>query len=565
MVDPPPAEPEPPTPEPEPNPEPEPPSVAVVPDPVPPPEPDPVPAPAPPPTGPPPVPPEPANPAATTPLIQGLVFYAPFEEEENDFTARDLVGGRDLDVAGGLPGVLGQVGFACSLEKQNSSNALVSKAAPLPELKAITISFWIRRPDPPGGDDTGETPVPTEPPMNLVSLKDYCDVRLENNQVVANLDRQGDTARVDFPPDYRWHHVLVENGEGKTAIWIDHRSQSNLVDETLAVPPQAGVAVQIGSKGAHFHVDEVAIWNRKFTLDERQILYRNGRLKKPVLSPPQLIAHWGFDDKVLSRIFVDTTGSHPLGAFRSWAPLTGIAPNPVPLTRKTNPQAAQVWQVSERPEDAGSFQMNADAAFTYEGWAKLAPGSAVLLGGILPDEGEDSRGGWRLEARPGEGVNGVLVFTYENGPVTVEAVSGEVPIYNGMPHHFAAVWNPLATTTHGTMELHLGNKSVATASLPLPDVGTPSDAPFQIVATKSAVVLDELRFTAGALKPDEFLTAGIDPAGPGMVARTKEPPPEDESPMERRARESRERRAEEDAKREAKRREEEAKRNRRKP
>ena len=39
----------------------------------------------------------------------GLVFYAPLDEPEEAFTARDLVGGRDLDVSGGLPGVLGAV------------------------------------------------------------------------------------------------------------------------------------------------------------------------------------------------------------------------------------------------------------------------------------------------------------------------------------------------------------------------------------------------------------------------------------------------------------------------
>ena len=112
-------------------------------------------------------------------------------------------------------------------------------------------------------------------------------------------------------------------------------------------------------KGAHIHVDEVAIWNRKFTLEERQILYRNGRLDTPVLAPPKVVAHWGFDDAALSRQFRDTSGEHSLGAYKSWAPVAGIAPDPVPLTMKSNPQAAQVWQVSERPTDASSFQMKA--------------------------------------------------------------------------------------------------------------------------------------------------------------------------------------------------------------
>ena len=66
----------------------------------------------------------------------------------------------------------------------------------------------------PEGKPADKEPVPAEPPMNLVSLKDFCEVRLENNEVVANLDRQGEAARLAFPPDFRWHHMLVENGEG---------------------------------------------------------------------------------------------------------------------------------------------------------------------------------------------------------------------------------------------------------------------------------------------------------------------------------------------------------------
>lgn len=563
----------PPLPAPEPEPKPEPPAVAVVPEPDPkPPEPEPVP----PPSGPPPIPPEPANAAATTPLSLGLVFYAPLEESETEFTSRDLVGGRNLDVTGGMPGVLGRVGFACALEKQNSSNALTSQAKPLPPMKAITISFWIKRPDPSDADDPGNppeptpdgagaTPIPPEPPMNLVSLKGYCDVRLENNQVVANLDRQGKTARVAFPQDFSWHHVLVENGEGNTSVWIDHRAQSNLVAETLAAPPAAGVAVHIGSKGAHFHVDEVAIWNRRFTSEERQILYRNGRLDIPVLSPPKLVAHWGFDDNTLSRRFRDASGDHGLGAYSSWVPLDGIAPDPVPLTKKSNPRSARVWQVSERPKDAGSFQMKAETPFTYEGWMKLGSDSLVLLGGIAPQTGEPPRGGWRVEARPVKGVKGDLVFTYENGSVKVQASAEKVPIYDGRAHHFAAVWNPLAAPPHGQMDLHLDNKVVATSTLAVSDVGPPSNAPFRIVATKDPVILDELRFTAGALKPAQFLTAGLAPSKSRKAAAHPKAPPAGETVMQRRARESRERRERDQAKREAKRREEEAKRNRRKP
>ncbi|NIP98677.1 MAG: LamG domain-containing protein, partial [Akkermansiaceae bacterium] len=325
----------------------------------------------------PPIPPEPENLAATRRLIEGLLFYAPLDEDQSELTGSDLSAGeRHLDLASALPGELGQVEMACLLEE--GSDGMTSEARPLPELKAITISFWIRRQEPPapeppaGGQDPGKEPqtkepAKAEPPANLVSVKGYCDVRLEEGQVVANLDRMGSEARLVLPVDKRWHHVLVENGEGSTTIWIDHLSHSGPVAETLAAVPEGNVAVQIGGGGPGFYIDEVAIWNRRFTPDERQVLYRLGRLGSPILMPSRAIAYWGFDEKSNSRLFQDAAGGHVLGAYKSWKPVKGIAPDPVPLTRKPNPRAAQVWHVAERPEEAGSFGMKPDAPFTYEG------------------------------------------------------------------------------------------------------------------------------------------------------------------------------------------------------
>ena len=184
---------------------------------------------------------------------------------------------------------------------------------------------------------------------------------------------------------------------------------------------------------------------------------------------------------------------------------------------------------------------------------KLGTGSSVLLGGTAPEPGEEPRGGWRLEARPGRNSTGDLVFTYENGPVNMQASAKGVAIYDGLAHHFAAVWNPLATPTHGEMELHLDNKMIATATLAGSDVGPPSKAPFRIVAAKAPVILDELRFTAGALKPAEFLTAGFTPTAAGKIAATLNDPPEEETFVQRRAREALERRAKDKAKRESRR------------
>ena len=563
--------------EPEPNapePNPKPTEVAEVPEPVPtPPAPDPKPKPTSPPAGLPPIPPAPANAAAATPQTLGLVFYAPLDEERSDSTVRDLVGGRDLDAAGGLPGALGQVGLACQFERENGSEAMISEAKPMLEMKAITISFWIKLP--PSESDDPEEPAkpgekkaaPVNPPMILVGLKDYCEVKLESNQIVANFDREGEGAKLDFPIDHRWHHVLVENGEGKTTIWIDHRSQSSPITEALSGAP-SGV-VQIGSKGAHFHIDELAIWNRKFTADERQFLYRDGRLDTAILTAPKVIAAWGFDEKAGARLFVDATGRHDLGALKSWTQVKAIAPSPVPLTLKRNQLAAQVWHVSERPDDAGSFQLKDDAAFTYEGWVKLRAGSIAILGGVAPAAKLEEGAGWRLEVRPGNNAKGDLSFIYESDSARTQAIGKEVSIYDDSPHHFAAVWNPLSTPTHGTMELYLDNKMVGSASLLRTELGPASKNPFFIVANRTPIVLDELRFTSGALKSAEFLTIGRDrqtptPGDPNVALDTDGGSPKEETVMQRGAREARERKEKAKEERKARMEDEERRRKRKK-
>lgn len=555
---------------------PKPTEVAEIPAPVPtPPAPEPKPEPRPPspPPGLPPIPPAPANAAAATPHTVGLVFYAPLDEDRSDSTVHDLVGGRDLDAAGGLPGGLGQVGLACQLERENGSEAMISEAKPMLEMKAITIAFWIKLP-PPEPDDLEEPAKPGEkkaapvnPPMILVGLKDYCEVKLESHQIVANFDRKGEGAKLDFPIDHRWHHVLVENGKGKTTIWIDHRSQSSPVTEALSGAP-SGV-VQIGSKGAHFHIDEFAIWNRKFTADERQILYREGRLDTAILAAPKVIAAWGFDERAGSRLFVDATGRHDLGALKSWIQVKAIAPSPVPLTLKRNQWAAQIWKVSERPEDAGSFQFKADAAFTYEGWVKLRAGSVAILGGVAPAAKLEEGAGWRLEVRPGNNAKGDLSFIYEGDLAKTQAIGKEVSIYDDSPHHFAAVWNPLSTPTHGTMELYFDNKMVGSASLLRSELGPASKGPFYIVAKGTPIVLDELRFTSGALKSAEFLTIGRDrqtptPGDPNVASDTDGGSPKEESVMQRGAREARERKEKAKEERKARMEDEERRRKREK-
>ncbi|MFP6858007.1 MAG: metallophosphoesterase family protein [Roseibacillus sp.] len=464
-------------------------------------------------------------------LGEGLLFYTSLDEAPGTTVLRDLSdGGRDLQTGAAILGEAGQVGLACRFEK---GGALTSVPKVLPsELKGLTISFWLRLPPKVTPKKPKEAGV--DPPSNLVSFHEYCELRIENKQIVANLDRMGEVVRVDYPQDAAWHHVLVENGGGITTIWIDNSTNSDPRAEDLPKVPPGVVAVTIGSPEANFTIDEVAVWSRRFSRDERVILYRRGKNGTPILTPERTIAHWSFDEEAGSRLFGDSEGNNFLGSYKSWTPVVGIAPNPVPLTLKANAFAAQILHVGEAPEKAGTFRMRSEAAFTYEGWVKFN-GVGGTLGGTISDGDEDGAHGWRIAARRGRSANGFLAFMYETGAEKVQALAKELPLFDGFAHHFAAVWNPADSATHGKMTLYLDNEVVASASLALADLRPDASGPFRIQGQRVPLILDELRFSSAALQPTLFLTAGLG-------ARVADDPfLKGESVLERRDREIRER------------------------
>ena len=174
--------------------------------------------------------------------------------------------------------------------------------------------------------------------------------------------------------------------------------------------------------------------------------------------------------------------------------------------------------------------------------------------------------GWRLALSPGKSGKGFLAFIYDTGSEKMQAVAENVPIYDGLPHHLAAVWNPRSSETHGSMGIFLDNKLVASALLPLEKLRPASGQHFRIAVGGSAVVVDELRFTTGSLRPSEFLTKGEARPAPELpiagnnerrIAPASRP---GETPFQRAARELQERKAEQAAERERKRAEDDRRR-----
>ena len=490
-----------------------------------------VPAPSPPlPTPPAAPPPPPVEPPKLTGFSESLIFYASFDEDVA--VLRDLSpGGRDLPKGGAMLGQAGQVGQACRLER---TGALVSTAKPLPtELNSLAISFWLRLP-PPEKQKDGEAAKPVAA-SNLVSFPDYYELKVENQQIVADLDRAGEKVAVDFPQDAEWHHVLVVNDGGITTIRIDERVSSDPVAEELSAVPPGDVALSIGSPEADFWIDELALWGRAFSPEERVNLYRRGRHGSPILTVARTVAHWRFDDEKKERVLEDSEGDSFLGSYKAWEQGAAIAPNPVPLTLASNKHAGQVLHLAEEPEKAGKFGLNSETPFTYEGWIRFPNGSGGSLGGAMFEK-EGLEYGWRVAARRDRAAKGYLAFIYQAGGQKVQALGKDLALFDGEPHHFAAVWNPKDSASHGKLSLFLDNVEVATASLSLTQIqaeGPP--AQFRIKSDRVPLLLDELRFSSDVLPPKRFLTAGLG------LREAEDPFHKGETLLERRDREMRER------------------------
>lgn len=487
-----------------------------------------------------------------TSLHQELYFYAPFDEAGRVREAQDIApGGGSFPISAGRLGDPGVVRRAVRLTGEAPLRT-ASKSWPA-DVQALTVAFWIRV-----LESSEEDP---SPGGVLVGLHGMGSVKMESGLLVADLDGQGARARLEFPKDERWHHVVATHSEGSTKLWLDGGVHARPVAETLPVPPAEPGPVSLGGGSLQWVLDDVAIWTRELTRDERQIIFRRGQDGVPVLAAPRTLAHWTFDDDKGDRLLRDSAGNNFLGAFRPWAPAEPIAPDPIPLTGRANPSAARILHVEEAPEKEGSFRLKADVPFTFEGWVKFSGGAGGTLGGTIHDDlEENSRPGWRVAARRDGGANGYLAFMYERQGEKVQALAREVPIFDGFAHHFAAVWDPWQATGNGKMKLYLDNAVVAEASLPLSGIGRGKGDPFQIVASRTPIQFDELRFTSATLTPDEFLTAGrqLD------RSETPERSESEETAMQRSERERRERLAEEQAERERRRAEEEAKRNREK-
>lgn len=474
------------------------------------------------PENPPPAPakPELPAPAAPRPAAQGfardLVFYASFDEA--GLPLKDHAGiGREITEGTATLGQPGKIGSA--LQLQGKLLRTLPRAS-FSTTAGVTISCWLRFPD--AGVSEGI----------LLAVGEGIQFRLQEGELFADLDRNGEGARLALPTDGKWHHLMVTNEQGRTQLWWDHKVSGESHEET-ALATEEHTSLVLGSEGLHAWMDELVIWAKPLSQAERQFLHQRGKHGSSLLANGGTIAHWRFEEESNARRIADATGRHPLGSYRKWSSVEGIAPDPVPLNSQANALGAQISHVGERSEDAGAFRLTGRTGFTYEGWFKFsAIGGGGTLGGTTSTKEAGTKAGWCLAVRHHQAMKGFLAFMYETGNKRVQALARDVTLFDNRAHHIAATWQP--GEANGRMVIYIDNKEVAAVDLPLAELHANASGAFRIEGAKGPFTVDEVRFSEGVLAPAQFLTAGKD------TVRAERPK---ESLLERRDREIKERKA----------------------
>ena len=235
---------------------------------------------------------------------------------------------------------------------------------------------------------------------------------------------------------------------------------------------------------------------------------------KPKPKPPEpepvdtvLRAWWRMDGEAENGPLVDGDKKFELELVAKGKKIGPIAPDPIPLNLKGNNSALKigVWQEAE---PSGEFVLSAKKSFTFEGWflAGNLKRPVFLLG---TRSGEKRGRGWHLDLRPpGRGKNqGQMSFFYDSGTKITEALADEVRVADLKPHHFGVVWDHDFSSEAGEMRLFLDGQQVATKELPHAELSNKQENPLRIGSKRNPdrLALDELRFSAQALAPHEFL------------------------------------------------------------
>lgn len=245
----------------------------------------------------------------------------------------------------------------------------------------------------------------------------------------------------------------------------------------------------------------------------------------PLEEEPELtfktISHWPMNSESIEGALLTREGGVELRQTFPPKPFDKIAPDPLPQTGQSNASslARGGW---EEKDSSGEFALTADHSFTFEGWAMISPQQPpVFIGGTSNTD----RPGWRLDIKSAKGAEdmGSIRFQYSNGTDTITAQNNEITLREPTPHHFATIWHHDGVSADvGKLEVYFDGGLMSETELPHTQIATADPSLFQLSSPTNPerFALDEIRFTKGRLRVNEFL---LNPPGPnpgGVVTQS---------------------------------------------
>lgn len=454
--------------------------------------------------------PEPAKPdeivvSSKSSLKKGLLAYWRFDEGAGAKQAKDATGrGADLKSNGAVPNKEGVVGEAIRLTPTAKSN-LATANNPFGKPGRMAISGWFKR--------------ESKTRSTLISIEGHISARIWDDTLEVYFSG-GRAAAVKFglgafdPKKKRWRHFVIQNNGSTTALFVDGVSRGSKkqgIGDLNAQDRPLRIGSEWNGESSHFNgwIDEVAIWNRTLNAREIAALRASGDNGRSFLTPPQPLAYWRMDDQSGARALADSLGKRHLGRIEPAAQVAPIAPKTIKQTGQTNVNAQRGGAWGEI-EITGDFQLKKNASFTLEGWFVAPPvPELTFLAGTRTGDANDSQG-WHIDLRPPAkaGGPGAVGFVFDTGPGGKQVVANNVEIYDGKPHHFAAVWwHDWGAENEGEMRIFVDGRWIAGIKVPYAEIPDKQANRFQIGMPGTAVEikLDEIRFTPAGLKPSQTL------------------------------------------------------------
>jgi hypothetical protein len=144
----------------------------------------------------------------------------------------------------------------------------------------FTISLWWKKTLPDDGQTGPDVALST-----MAVNSSYCGVALHSSaHALYVIDESFNYSQVTFPDlsDYSWHHLIAwwDPSDGKAYCFVDgvlYTGTGSIASIANSTKLRVGIAWQ-GSNSAQ-RIDELALWGRLLTEDERIELFNMGRGK----------------------------------------------------------------------------------------------------------------------------------------------------------------------------------------------------------------------------------------------------------------------------------------------